>query len=246
MHYLRLIFILLLFAAAIMLTVPRRIFELEKSQAVGHQYDLALAELKDLKLVTGPNVDARAPQYRQNVENLAWVYWQENKLFDAEAWFRILVNNRKSDLGKNYDPNFIKDQLCLAGVYRDWARYYQAEAVYLEIQAYEHKYFKSPDIHLARDYGNLSLIYYLESAAQVDPRIKAVQLSTARGFSNAAEDEFKKVMNEKKQNTQREIGNVLANRYYILRDLGFSDQAKETKEKADAILGSAHNVAIEP
>jgi hypothetical protein len=246
MHYLRLIFILLLFAAAIMLTVPRRIFELEKSQAVGHQYDLALAELKDLKLVTGPNVDTRAPQYRQNVENLAWVYWQENKLFDAEAWFRILVNNRKSDLGKDYDPAFIKDQLCLAGVYRDWARYYQAEAVYLEVQAYEHKYFKSPDMRLARDYANLSLTYYLESAAQVDQRIKAVQLSTARGFSNAAEDEYNKVKNEKKQNTDREIGNVLANRYYILRDLGLSEQAKEAKGKADAILGSAHNVAIEP
>ena len=246
MHYLRLIFILLLFAAAIMLTVPRRIFEMEKSQAVGHQYDLALEELKDLKLVTGPSVDRNSPQYLQNLENLAWVYWQENKLFDAESWFRILCTARKAHLGKAYDPVLIKDQLCLAGVYRDWARYYQAEATYKEIKAYEQKFFKSPDVHLARDYANLAVICYFESTSGVSPSVKDTQLHSARAFSDSAEEEYVKVKNLKIQNTDREVGNVLANRFYILRDLGLAQDAKDAKAKSDAILAAANNGAIEP
>jgi hypothetical protein len=246
MHYFRLILILLLFAAAIMLTVPRRIFEMEKSQAVGHQYDLALAELQDLKIVTAPNVDRKSSHYLQDIENLAWVYWQENKLFDAEAWFRILCNLRKANLGKDYDPAFIKDQLCLAGVYRDYARYYQAEAVYKEIQVYEQRFFKSPDMHLARDYGNLSLTFYLQASSSVDPKVKGVQLNSARAFSYLAEEQYLKVKTEKKQNTDREIGSVLANRYYILRDMGLAKDAKEAKDRADAILTAANNTAIEP
>ncbi len=246
MNYLRLALILLLFAGAIMITVPRRIFEFEKSQLTDYQQDLQPIEMKNLKIVTDPGVNKTSTAYLDAVENLAWVYWQRNKLFDAEAWFRILVDTRKRALGKAYDPHFIKDQLCLAGVYRDWAHYYQAEAVYREIEEYEAKFFQTPDLHLARDYGNLSLNYYLEAAAETDKVKRKTMLTSAKAYSYVAEDQYEKMKNIKKVDTDRQLGNLLASRFYILRDLGLQNDADETKQRADKILAAANNTAVEP
>ncbi len=241
MLYLRLLVILLLFAAVIMLAVPRRIFEMQNANLHNLDASLQHEELKSLKALKDYGSTPNSAEYLQAVENLAWVYWQEAKLPEAEKWFKVLCQARRANLKHEYDPSYVKAELCLAGVYRDTQKYFQAEAIYKEIQAYEQKFFKPPNLYLARDCANLGLIYYLQAQTTDDVKVKKTELDLARAMCDTALDQDKML-----PGTARLQGIVLSTEYLVLRDLGLQKESDAAKARADSILAAARNGTIEP
>lgn len=241
MYYLRYVILILLLILAGVMTVPRRIFEMEQANLHDRRNNLSLEEYTE-----NYKFDRARPLSEEQfdaLEKLGFICWQTDRLPKAAELFYRIVQARQNIGSKKsiYDPKLVEAKLLLAGVYRDWSKYDFAEFYYKDIWNYDLKMLGDRNISFARDFQNLGLIYYLKAESTDDKALKATLFQRSISMLETA-----RLIYQLYKGTERRQGNVLSTEYLVFRDMGEPEKAKDAKAKANQILTAAHPVCVAP